>query len=101
MFYTILIVNALIGLFLFEVAWAKTKLHRKKDEERDSMFPAFRRHDAPNWCKWHFYPIAVTLLPVRLLIIFLSIVVLWALNRILMIGVDVRKFIPNERRKIG
>lgn len=94
MIFKILALNAIIGLCLFEFAWAKTKLHREKDEIRDSKFPAFRRHDAPNWCKWHFYPIAVTLLPLRLLTIFFSIVLLWVLNKILMNGVDVRASIP-------
>ena len=35
------------------------------DEERDKMFPAFRRKDVQNWNKLMFYPGALTLLPIR------------------------------------
>ena len=49
-FWTIaLLVNALIGLLLFEWAWGKMSRFRNPDEDINAMFPAFRRDDAPKW----------------------------------------------------
>ena len=66
--YIFLIVNALIGLLLFEYAWAKVRKVREINEERDSLYPAFRRYDAKKWSKWRFYIGAVTFMPIRLIL---------------------------------
>ena len=39
----ILIINAIVGLILFEYAWHDMKPIREVNEERDSKYPAFRR----------------------------------------------------------
>ena len=59
--------NALVGILCLEFALGKTKKHRKADEERDKNYPAFRRYDAPKWSRWRLYPVAVTIMPLRLL----------------------------------
>ena len=40
------VVNALVGILLFEWCYKVTKPIREVDEERDSKYPAFRRIDA-------------------------------------------------------
>ena len=60
-----IVLNALIGLAIFEHAWKFTARHRKIDEERDKKFPAWRRHDAPKWNKFTLYLGAITVLPIR------------------------------------
>ena len=66
----------LSGLALFEWAWASVKSIRDVNEERDSQFPAFRRLDAKKWNKFRFYLGAVTILPLRILIAFGSLIIL-------------------------
>lgn len=75
--YIFLGVNALIGLVAFEWAWAKVKTIQQVDETRDSQYPAFRRLDAKNWRKWHFYLGAITLMPIRLIISVIPLIVLY------------------------
>ena len=53
--------NALLGAAILEWAWYNTKRVHNVNEERDSMFPAFRRIEAKHWNKWMHYPIAMTL----------------------------------------
>lgn len=43
--YSLMIVNAFYGLLLFELGWRDTYRFRQVDEERDKLFPAFRRLD--------------------------------------------------------
>jgi hypothetical protein len=94
----LLLANALIGILLFERVWARTKRHRQRDEARDKHFPAWRRHDAPNWRKWHFYPMAVTFMPLRVLAFFSCLLIVVVLNKLIMLGVDVNKPLPKYRR---
>jgi hypothetical protein len=39
----------LLGLFMFEWAWSKVKPLKRVDEERDGLYPAFRRWDIYKW----------------------------------------------------
>lgn len=57
-----------IGLLIFEWAWMKTAPLRVPNEERDSKYPAFRRTDK-QWRKWRYYPGALTLIPMKILLI--------------------------------
>ena len=41
-----LLLNALAGILIVNWMWRKLERHRDVQEERDSLFPAFRRHDA-------------------------------------------------------
>jgi hypothetical protein len=61
-----LVIYALIGLAMFEWAWSKTKIHRNKDDARDSHFPAWSRIDVHRWNKMKMYPFAMTILPFKL-----------------------------------
>ena len=40
-----MVVQALFGFFLFELAFWRTRNFRVVNEERDSTFPNFRRND--------------------------------------------------------
>jgi hypothetical protein len=57
-----------VGIYMVEWSWKKLKRVKEVVEERDSMYPAFRRTDAMHWSKYSFYPMAVTLLPMRFFI---------------------------------
>ncbi len=61
-----LLIYLAIGVYAVEWMWAKMERIRQVDEERDSMFPAFRRTDAKHWNKWMFYPLGVTAMPLRI-----------------------------------
>jgi hypothetical protein len=63
--------QALLGFVLLEFAWRRTKRHREVDEERDSLFPHFRRTDVQNWARYKFYPGAMLLMPTRIILIVL------------------------------
>lgn len=72
-------VQAIIGIISIEYAWARTKRFREVDEQRDAMFPQFRRTDAKNWARWKFYPGAMFLMPTRLILLFLDGIFLTAI----------------------
>ena len=72
-YYILLGVYMFLGLIMFEWAWQQIKVLREIEEERDSKFAPFRRWDAYKWRKWHYYFGAVTFMPIRLIIGFLSI----------------------------
>ena len=78
--------NATIGLIALEFAWSLVPRYLVANEERDSMFPAFRRLDSHKWRKWMFYPGAVTLFPIRTLISLGTLVLLVLFLKVAMIG---------------
>ena len=92
--------NALIGLIMFEYAWAKSYRARNPIKELDDMFPAYKRHDALKWKKWYFYPGALTLLVPRAIaaILVLASLVIWI--NITMIGQERNVPIGSCRRSI-
>ena len=85
---------------MFEFAWASTKRHRNVDEARDSLFPAWRRNDVKHWSRIKLYPMAITLMPIRVLGFVMSSVLLGVANKIVMLGLDLDKPIPVRRRSI-
>ena len=56
------IVNAVLGLALFEWAWYKTRRFRNPIIELNAQFPELSRNDAPHWRKWKLYPGALTIM---------------------------------------
>ncbi len=48
----LLVLNAILGLVVFEWAWFKTRRFRKPIAELNAQFPELCRNDAPNWKKW-------------------------------------------------
>ena len=59
---------SLLGLVLFEWSYFKLKVIRESNEARDGRYPAFRRLDVAKWRRWKFYPGALTLLPLRVIL---------------------------------
>ena len=89
MFLTVLlIINAVLGLIMFEYAWGATKRHRQVDEERDKRFPAFRRLDVPRWNKMLMYPAAATILVPRCMLFIGGTIAHVVLHKILFLGTD-------------
>ena len=64
--FYLIVGNSLLGAFMLEWAWYNTQRIHNVDEERDSLFPSFRRLEAKHWNKWLHYPMAVTILPTRM-----------------------------------
>lgn len=81
-----ILVYMLIGWLLFEWSWAQTKALREVNEERDSKYPAYRRFDAHNWKKWKFYPGAIFLVLLRLMLVVICILLCYIFVRITTIG---------------
>lgn len=63
------LIQALLGALLLEYAWWRTKRFRDVNEERDRLFPHFRRTDVQKWARWKFYPGAMLTMPTRIFLI--------------------------------
>ena len=84
----LLVLNAVIGLAMFEWAWYNTRRFRNPIQELDTQFPELRRFDAPKWQKWKHYPGAVTLMIPRILLVICFLTLLIISLNIFMIGHD-------------
>ena len=78
----LLIINAAVGLVLFEKSYYRLRRFRNPNKDLDALYPAYRREDAAKWQKWRLYPGALTILVPRL---FLSVLIL--LNCVLWLSV--------------
>lgn len=76
----------MIGIVYLETAWLMVPRYLKENEERDSLFPAFRRLDSQHWNKWMFYPGAITFYPIRLFIGAFSLVLIVVLQWFVLLG---------------
>lgn len=90
--------NAVGGLLLFELAWHQMKAIREVDEVRDSKYPAFRRWDAFKWRKWMFYPGAVTIMPIRIVLIVVVAILAYVFVRLGTLGHNFEKGGPIRGR---
>lgn len=77
LWYVVLIAYMLSGIFMFEWAYKEMKVFREVDEARDSKYPAYRRLDVKKWRRWMFYPGAATILPLRLVLAFVCIMIVY------------------------
>ncbi len=92
--------NALIGIVLFEWAMCKTKIVRRIDEERDKLFPAWRRLDVKKWSRWKMYPTAMTIMPIRIFWFLVSAVLLFVCIKILLCGADLKSERSYRRKSV-
>ena len=76
----------LTGAWIIEWTWYNTTRLHNVDDVRDSCFPAFRRLDAKHWKKWRHYPLAVTLLPLKIWSLFIIAPGTAAVSRIITLG---------------
>ena len=86
----LLILNAILGLIIFEKTWYQTRRFRKPIQELDAQFPELCRPDAPEWQKWKHYPGAVTVLLPRML---------WCALLMLVMAIGVNLFLLFHDRK--
>jgi hypothetical protein len=93
--------NTTLGWYLFESAWKASKLHREVVEERDQHFPAWRRLDVNNWKRNELMPLAVTILPLRIICFVMSLAAINIAHFFLFLGCEPSKPLPLTRRKIG
>ena len=82
----ILIWNVITGYTTLHMVWKLVPRYIVPNEERDSLFPAFRRLDSHNWNFWMFVPGAVTVFPLRAIISCSSLVAIMFWCKILLIG---------------
>ncbi len=82
----LLVINAILGLAIFEWAWFKTRRFRKPIAELNAQFPELCRYDAPNWKKWKQYPGAVTLLIPRFIFSILCVIFIAIFLNLWLIG---------------
>ena len=68
-----MIVQAIIGIMIFESIYRTLAKFQEVNEKRDGKFPQYRRHDAKYWSRWRFYPGAMFIMPTRLIIMISSI----------------------------
>ena len=76
----------LLGLLLFEYSYFRLQSVRNINEQRDSNYPPFRRQDVHNWRRWKFYPGALTIMPLRLIIMAILGILTYLCIRIVTIG---------------
>lgn len=81
----------LMGLILFEYSWHQTACVRDGNEKRDQQYPAFRRQDVKRWRRWKFYPGALTIMPLRLLLLSIIGISAYISVRIVTIGHNFEK----------
>jgi len=86
-----MIIQAIIGMILFEHFWAKTKRYRENNAKRDSKFPEYRRNDAKFWTRAKFYPGALLTMPTRLAIHFGCLIFAMITVNVLTLGHDFNK----------
>jgi len=60
-------------------------------EERDSKYPAFRRYDASQWAKWKFYPGALILMPIRVVLAIICFFSCYLITRLFVMCHDLRR----------
>lgn len=94
----LLILNAVLGVALFEWTWKRTERQRTVCEERDSNFPGFRRLDVHLWIKWKFYPGACLWLIPRILQAIFAIACCYVSHQICYFGADWSKPLTGIRR---
>jgi len=95
----LLLLNASLGLILFEWAWYANRRFRKNIPELDALLPAFRRNDAPKWQKWRFYPGAMTIMIPRFLFgVCVTLFILLPIVKIALIGQPMHEPITGCRR---
>ena len=81
-----LTLNAVLGLAIFEMTWAKLNRYKVPHEELNERFPMYRRNDAVNWDKSFLRIGAATLLIPRLLVCIWVFVTLLICLNVLMFG---------------
>lgn len=86
-----MVVQAILGILALEYAWCRTKRFRKAEEARDVGFPAWRRRDVQNWARWKFYPLAILVMPTRLILIMVGLIFHTSFVTLFSIGHDFKK----------
>ena len=84
--YALFLGNAVIGYSILHIVWNLVPRYLTPNEERDSLFPAFRRLDSQHWNFYMFIPGAISLFCIRAVVSLGSLVVLMIWLRICMIG---------------
>jgi hypothetical protein len=95
----LLLTNAVLGLFMFEWAWSKTRRFRNPNKELNKIFWMFERKDAKYWARWKFYPGAITILVPRIMLGMISLIMLTLIVSLLLIGHNINEPLADGCRK--
>merc|ERR1711957_903296 len=83
-----LYINAILGLIMFELAYARFKRFPEMNTRYahiNDKFPAFKRTDTREWARWKFWPGAMTLFLPRFAFIMACNTLLAAIGYLLLI----------------
>ena len=84
----LVLANAVLGIALFELAYSQIAPRIKDgNEERDKIYPVFRRMDTKKWSRLNFYPGAI-FLPFRLAFLILDCSILAILLKLVTFNYD-------------
>jgi len=83
-----LIIQAIIGIWIFESIYKGLSKYQEVNEKRDGKFPQYRRHDAKHWNRWMFYPGAMFLLTTKLILMISIVLFTCFLIKIISYGHD-------------
>lgn len=96
----LVLLNFLLGLAMFEWSWVKSTRVRQVVESRDNLFPAWRRNDVSNWSKLKMYPVALTIMPLRICVFLILLLSTYVGTRIIFWRTELIGNIPeNIKRK--
>ena len=76
-------------------------MHRNVIEERDSLYPAWRLNDTHKWNYWKLLLGAITIMPIRIIGMFATLILVMLSHYVLYWNVDFKKEIPSWKRKIS
>ena len=97
MLVQLLIVNAILGVILFELNWKKFQRFIHPVKEVNEAFQAWVRPDVMTWQKWKFYPGAMTVLIPRMILGCSIYIVCFMTLKVLMLCLCLDSSKPIER----
>jgi hypothetical protein len=98
--FILIIINAILGLIVFELVWKRTIRYRRPIKELNDLFPAFRRNDSVHWKKWLLYPGAVTVMLPRFMLLFVLLMITGFVCKLLTLCTDLNKPMSRVRKNL-
>ena len=92
--------QGIVGILLFEVAYANTRRQRQIVEERDREFPQWRRRDVHLWTRAKFYPGAFCVMLPRMGLMICYWIILAIFFMVVFTGHDKSKPVTGWRHRV-
>ena len=91
--------SSVIGILMVEYVFYKTRRIRKVVESRDGKFPGLRRLDLGNWSRCKMYPLAMLIVPPKLILFTICLILLCICCYSVSIGHNFKKGPLTGKRK--